>query len=414
MLLGIGVFVLFCGVLAVTGGFVQKMRVGRLGDTPFHPTGAVGSNGRGLASPKGTISTEGPTQINELLTSPITGTQCIYYSARVTVKWKEGETVITKTLNEDARSVAFALNDGSGHTVVQIDAKKGGEFDCDKPFDGKKFSRGFMAVATARPLEITPQFSIPANVTVPGAMGRQIAVPASADYFVTEHVLTPKPFFYVNGKVQDDGTIGSPNWTSLLIKDKPRQQLLEGTQSFSKKLFLGGGIASGVGAIVALVGFLLRAPAAPEATAAAVVAPVAATVAAAGLVQAGDLRLSGACENIALRGGMERVDASSDGLNVVFVDGTRLARIFVKLPVGTEGTTDVCTLGRRCEQNLQVGDNSGTFLNTARARGQLDVNRYDLATGQMDIHFQDVELPASSGGGVCVLNGNLRTSGLSS
>lgn len=423
MILTIGAVLAVCGVLAVVGGVVQKMRVGRLGETPFHPTGAVATQGASLASPKGGISAQGNTQVRELLTSPITQTPCLYYKAEVKVEWKDGEEEISKTLTETNAAVPFAIDDGSGAVPVRIDAATGGEFDCDKPFDGKKFSRGMLASMTGKPLEVTPHFSIPADVTVPGPLGREIKVPSNASFIVTEHVLPAKPFFYVNGKLQDDGSIGSPKWASLLIKHDSRDKLLGDTAAFAKKLFVGGGVAGGIGAILAVVGLLTKPARTTEASQAA--KPVAAAGAArtggqpGSLIDASGLRLTGDCDKIAFVGGMQRVDAANGGLSLSFIDGAKLARLLVILPDGADysagANLEVCQISGTCKQNIQVGDNQMSYVNTGAVAGVLDVASYEPASGKMELSFENVQLSAASSDnkGTCTINGTLKTHGLS-
>lgn len=408
MVTGIGIFILFVGAMALVGGLVQKMRVGRLGDTPFGKTGEVASNGRALANPKGAISTEGQLVTEQILNSPISGTPCLYYKTEIRAKWKNGDKELDFQVQEERQAVRFAVNDGTGPAIVNIDPKRGGEFASKYNFQNKKFSRGLIGSIAGRPLEITPIFSIPGQVYVQGAMGRQIEVPTHAAYYVTEEVLEPKPFFYVNGKLQDDGTIGSPSWASLLIKDKTRDDLVAGAAGFSKKLFIGGGITAPIGAIVAIIGYL-TAPAvsAAPAEAGAAAAPIMAPAAASPLTHS--LTFGGACTGINLTGGNISVIRGGEGINISAVRGTVLNRVLVQIPPTSTGTVEVCRVGSRCDQMIQFGDATTTYLNSRGTTGSLNVRNYNVGTGQMDIEFQDVHLPAASGGTECVVNGSIST-----
>ena len=206
----IGAILLLIGVMALLGGIVQKMRAGRLGETPFAPTGQV-AQGRALADAKGTISTQGPqVQTQGLLTSPVSGAPCVYFSWQLEVEWTENNATQKYTVMQEAQAVPFAVNDGFGPAVVAIDAKRGAEFAVTKPFDKKNFSRALLAAMGSKPIEVTPGFSIPASVQVKGALGRMIDAPVTATYYVTEQFLETKVPFYVNGKIQDHGSISSP------------------------------------------------------------------------------------------------------------------------------------------------------------------------------------------------------------
>ena len=183
----IGAILLLIGVMALLGGIVQRMRAGRLGETPFAPSGQVGAQGRALADAKGTISTQGPqVQTQGLRTSPLSGAQCVYFAWQLEVEWTENNATQKYTVMQEAQAVPFAVNDGSGPAVAAIDAKRGGEFAVTKPFDKKKFSRGLLAAMGSKPIEVTPGFSIPAIVQVKGALGRMIDVSVTATYYITE------------------------------------------------------------------------------------------------------------------------------------------------------------------------------------------------------------------------------------
>jgi len=422
----LGAILLLVGVMALLGGLVQKMRAGRLGETPFAPTGQVGSQGRAVANAKGALSTQGQVQTQQLLTSPVSGAPCVYFRCALEVEWTENNVTQKYTVMDDAQAVPFAVNDGSGPAVVSIDAKRGGEFSVTKPFDRKKFSRGLMASIGAKPIEVTPRFTIPASVQVQGPLGRMIEVPITASYFVSEQFLEPRGPFYVNGKLADDGSITSPSWASLLIMDKSRDELLAGSAGLSKKALLGGAITAPLGGILLVVAQLTKPPTPAQtdlpppvpATAPSDETPGAvpgAVPGAGGSLVTSTLALTGDCTGLQLPDGVVRVMPAEGAINVVAVMGTVLNRVYVKLGnVAAGQTVEVCRLGRRCDQNLQVGVGPSLFLNNGRAvSGTVTVTEFAPADGRMNLTFNAVTLPMNQGAGQCVLNGGLVTTGFS-
>ena len=57
---------------------------------------------------------------------------------RLEAEWPDNGAEQKATVLEDAQSTPFAVNDGSGHVVISIDPKRGGEFCSTKPFTRKK------------------------------------------------------------------------------------------------------------------------------------------------------------------------------------------------------------------------------------------------------------------------------------
>ncbi|MEI8254135.1 MAG: hypothetical protein WCJ30_00515 [Deltaproteobacteria bacterium] len=421
----IGIILLFVGAMALVGGLVQKMRAGRLVATPFAPTGQVAAQGRTIADKKGSISTQGQIMTQQLLTSPISGAPCVYYQMRLETEWGEKGAEQKHKVHEEFNAVQFAVNDGSGPLVVSIDAKRGGEFCSTKPFTRKKFSRGLMATMQAKPIEVTPMFSIPAHVQVPGVLGRMIDVPLTATYYVTEEFLEPKGPVYVNGKLMDDGSIGSPSWTSLLIQNKSRDELLGAAAGLSKKALIGGAVLTPIGIVLLIIG-LVTAPAEAPAVANSAVpttatalpgpaVPVPTPVAAQPTVVTSSLALAGDCSALGLDlgRGMIRVGTAADGVNVTALVGPILSRVFVKLGSVTPGqTVPVCAIGRRCTQNIQLGVGQTVYINTGHVGGTITVNEYNVAAGRMNLMFNGVTLPMNQGAGQCMINGMLATAGL--
>lgn len=417
-----GAILLLVGVMALVGALVQRMRAGRLAETPFASTGQVGAQGRTLASPKGAISTQGQVQTSSLLTSPVSGAPCVYFAMKLEVEWGDDSAKSKFTVTEDRQSVPFAVNDGSGPAVVSIDPTRGGEFCATKPFERKKFSRGLLASVGQKPIEVTPRFSIPAALQVAGPLGRMIEVPVTATFFLTEEFLEPKGPLYVNGKLADDGSITSPTWTSLLIQNRSRDELLAASTGLSKKVFIAGVIAAPIGAVLSIVGYLTRPPepppaAAPAPTAQAAPAPAApaAPEVPGNALVTSSLVTSGGCSALDLAPSAVRVMPADDAINVVAIVGGTLNRIYVKLGAVTAGqTVDVCAIGRRCAQNLQVGVGPTTFINTGRGvGGTVTVTEFAPAAGRMNVTFHGVRLPRNQGEGECVVDGSITTAGLS-
>ena len=96
--------------------------------------------------------------------------------------------------------------------------------------------------------------------------------------------------------------------------------------------------------------------------------------------------------------------------------GATLSRVFLKLGTVTPGqTVPVCTIGRRCTQNIQLGVGSTVFINTGSGvGGTITVNEYDVASGRMNVNFNGVTLPMNQGAGRCTINGSFATTGLTS
>ena len=171
----IGGIVLLLGVLALGYGLMQKARTGRLDKTPFVAPSQIQANGRGLADPKGSISTEGYLRHGPLLISPVTRTQCLYYAMKVEAEWKVGDSTKRETVSEACESVGFAVADPHGQVLVAIEPSpqlSDSDISFTKRFDRKKFSRGLLGQMTQKPIEVTPVFSIPSQVHY-ASMGTQ-------------------------------------------------------------------------------------------------------------------------------------------------------------------------------------------------------------------------------------------------
>jgi hypothetical protein len=76
--------------------------------------------------------------ISEQLTAPLTGRRCLYYIATVEEQRSNGRSSSWKTLASETRGVAFLLEDGTGHAIVD---PNGAQVALD--FDGKSSSGTF-------------------------------------------------------------------------------------------------------------------------------------------------------------------------------------------------------------------------------------------------------------------------------
>jgi hypothetical protein len=248
-MVAIGSIALFLGFLALVGGVVSRVRAGRIANTPFATTGDIASKGATVAGEKGAISTQGRVLAQQLATSPVSGTQCLYYDVVVTARWKAGDSEQTLRVSEEKVAAPFALDDGSG--AIRIDASKGGDFETKTTFQ-KKQSRGLMSAFTGKPLSFGDRgFTIPQGIRV-----GMTVVPDHAEFEVVERCLPAAERLYANGKL-DNGTIGSPNWTALVLSNKTRDELLAGTAQMAKMLLIGGAATSAAGALVAAIGAMM-------------------------------------------------------------------------------------------------------------------------------------------------------------
>jgi hypothetical protein len=235
------------GIIALIWGFVQKFKAGRLAKAPFVKTGDAASKGASVAGEKGAISVQGAVKPQRLLTSPVTGTQCLYNELKVVGKWKDGDSEKSKDYVDEKSAAQFVVDDGSG--AIRIDASKGGDFDClEKTFDETK-KEGFFAdlksaVGKGQPIMF-------------GNYAFQNPPMSSANKFeCVEKIVKPQQQMFVLGKIEN-GVIGSPSWTSLIMSSKSREELLGSTAKAAKNFLIGGGAAAGVGVILGVVSKLM-------------------------------------------------------------------------------------------------------------------------------------------------------------
>lgn len=431
----LGGVLLFIGVLALLGGLRQRMRLGRLSTTPFAPPSEVASKGKSLADPKGGISTEGEVRHGDLLISPVTKTPCLFYVMKLEAEWKVGDSDTKKTITEATEGMTFQVVDANGQVSVNVEPNLHATADdlaLVEKYGRKKFSRGLLGSMTSKPIEVTPHFQIPGSVTYESG-GKHYEVPSHANFFLTERVLEPRPFFYVNGKLNDDGVIGKHNWVGLLVKDKKRDELIGETGAFARKLFIGGGIGAGIGAIVLAIG-LITAPPKPAKPAADALAAKNAPAKPAAPADDGD----DADDAPAAIDGKAAVDVNFDGCPATFdgkltvgagqgavtissISGSTLTGSLMLNLGSLTGTQALSTRHRISSKAvINVVGNNAVWTNMSKngpkgkdtIGGTIDIDAFDSASGVSDISFNDVKLQNPADGTICTLNGRVQTFGI--
>lgn len=231
------------GIVALVWGAMQKFKAGRLAKAPFVGTGAAASQGAQVAGERGAISAQGTVQLDQPLMSPVTGTACLYYELEVVGSWKDGDSRKSKTYLDEKHAAAFSINDGSG--PVQVNASQGGDLDpLDKAFDETK-KEGFFAdlkglVGKGEPIMF-------------GHYAFQNPINSKASEFrCIEKVMPIQQQLYVCGK-SEGSAITAPNWTSLIVSSKSRDELLGGTAKAAKGFLMGGAAAAAAGTVVGII-----------------------------------------------------------------------------------------------------------------------------------------------------------------
>ena len=244
----IGILLAFVGALALVGGAVQKYKAGRLAKTPFVSTGDAASQKTAAAGEKGAISTQGKVAHGDLVTGEVTGTQALYVHLKVKAKWKVGDSNETLMLRDEKLAASFTLDDGSG--PVAIDVTKGGDLELKKTFSKTK-GLGLGGILKGGGI----QFGEQGFAVAPGPRKYQNKIiPQDAKFEVTEECLIPAEQYFVCGKIDESGVIGSPSWASLILSTKTHEELAGGTAEFAKKLLIGGAVGVVVGGILAALG----------------------------------------------------------------------------------------------------------------------------------------------------------------
>jgi hypothetical protein len=262
-MLAIGFLLGILGVCAVVFGLIKRHRSGRLAKAPLVKSHEAATRGDDVAGARGAISVEGDVKCGQPLISPVTGTPCLYYEVKVVGHWKEGDTQHSRDYYNEKKAADFSVDDGSGPVLIAADS--GGDFDLEKKFDQTK-KEGFFAdlknlVGKKEPI-------------VFGKFSFDNPAMSKADRFTcTEHVLPVHPKLFVVGK-HNAGTIGPPNWMSLILSKKSREQLMGSTAKAARFSLIGGGTAVSVGVALALIAhFTAPAKTAPAASPSAISSP---------------------------------------------------------------------------------------------------------------------------------------------
>lgn len=233
---GIAVILVALGVIGCIWGAMQKYKAGRIAKTPFAKTGDVAQRGQAVAGEKGAVSVEGSVKAPELLTAPVSGKPCHFYSYKVTASWKEGETTKEKILDEGKLGSALLVDDGSG--VVRVEVNEAGDYDMTNSFNEKK-KTGLVGSLTGSELVF-------GNLRVSTR-----TVPLGAEFKVEEQLLAPQQKLFVCGRVSEQGnSIVAPKWASLILSGKTREELLGHSAKQSKMFLMGGGAATAAGALM--------------------------------------------------------------------------------------------------------------------------------------------------------------------
>ncbi len=228
------------GIVALIVGAYLKVKGGRIAKTPFVPTGQA------AAHPAGKISVQGAVQCPQPLTSPVTGTPCLYYHLKVVGSWKEGDTKRNKTYLEEKIAAPFQLDDGSGG--VPIDASGGGDLETQKTFDETK-KEGFFAdlkgaVGKGEPIMF-------------GNFAFENPLLSKADVFHCVERIVPMPQqAFALGKIEQ-GVVTGAGMFGLMLSSKTREELMGSSAKNAKLAFIAGGAATGLGVVFGAISAVL-------------------------------------------------------------------------------------------------------------------------------------------------------------
>jgi hypothetical protein len=230
------------GIAGLVYGGMQKFKAGRLSKAPFAKTGEAAKN-PSVSGEKGSISVQGAVRAPQPMRSPVTGTLCLFYELKVVGTWKDGDSSQSKDYVDEKAAARFTLDDGSG--PVGVEAGAGGDFEpLEQTFQETK-KEGFFAdlktaVGKGKPMMFgNYAFANPVN--------------SKADKFeCTERVFKVQPSLFAVGKLEG-GKIVAPSWTSLILSNKSREELLGATTKGAKNFLVGGGAVAAVGLVLGLV-----------------------------------------------------------------------------------------------------------------------------------------------------------------
>lgn len=231
-------------IIVIIYAFMQKRKAGKIASLPFVGTGDAQA-GKG-AGDKGAISTYGKVVCAAPLTSPVTGTPCLYYELKVVGSWKDGDQNKTKDYIDEKHAAAFLVDDGSGGVAVH--AAKGGDFETLKETFNQEQKEGFFAdlknaVGKGKPMMF-------------GNYGFENPVNSKADKFRCIEKVMPLPeSLFVAGKAAS-GAIMEPDgmFGSLILSPKSRDELMGSAAADGAKFQKFGLIGLGVGVVVGVIG----------------------------------------------------------------------------------------------------------------------------------------------------------------
>jgi hypothetical protein len=234
-----------CGLVALVWGALQRHKAAHLAGAPLGKTGDA-ARGAAPTGPKGALGVEGAVECATPLAAPASGTPCVYYELEVTGYWKEGDSTKSKKYVSEKRAASFAIDDGSG--AVAIDASKGGDFDLDKTFDETK-KEGFFADLKGAVGKADP-------IVFGGYAFHNPAMSAADRFECVERVVRVHPRMFACGKLAG-GVLASPDWASLVLSSKSRDELLGATAKAAKAFLAGGAASLAVGVVLGVVGNLM-------------------------------------------------------------------------------------------------------------------------------------------------------------
>lgn len=241
---GLAVVMVALGIVGCIWGAMQKYRAGRIAKTPFVKTGDAAQQGLAVAGEKGAISVEGNVKAPGLLTAPVSGKPCHFYSYKVSASWKDGERTVEKTLDEAKLGSALLVDDGTG--AVRVEVNEDGDYDMTTSFNEER-KAGLVG-------------SIKGDELVFGNMRVTTrTVPLGAKFKVEERILAPQDKLFVCGRLAEQGSsIVAPKWASLILSNKTRDALLGHSVKQSKYFLMGGGAATAAGAVMGVVANLVH------------------------------------------------------------------------------------------------------------------------------------------------------------
>lgn len=240
-----GILVLLLGLGALGYGIFQHFKGKRILAAPFKRTGELGLNPIST-DPKGAMSTEGAVIAPATpLLAPCSLQPCLAYEVTIERLYEEYETTSEGTKSSKGsdrletlqNGTEFKLDDGSG--AFSVDFSKGVDFDGFIE-SYKKEIGGSNGSSNVQFGEL--HFDVPVN---------RDSKKVTLGFRATEKHVPVQGKLFVLGKLEGAKLV-KPGWRSLLASAKGRDGLLGSIQKHKKYSFIGGGIASGVGLILAL------------------------------------------------------------------------------------------------------------------------------------------------------------------